>query len=110
MEDIFFIAFILYIIFYIALLMLAIYNLIKTIILQEELNLQKEPKTNLYNLYDKENNCLVHDPPRMDYWEIITQISTHQNISVTEAVKRYRELSGIPSNDNLETVSIKRID
>lgn len=47
--------------------MLAVYDLIKTSILQKELNLQKEPKTNLYNLYDKENNCLVPDPPKMDY-------------------------------------------
>ena len=85
-------------------MMLVVYDVIKTSIIQEKL--KKEFKM---NLYDKENNCLVLNPPKMDYFEIIAQISAHKNISVTEAVKRYRELSGIPSNDDLEVVSIKKI-
>ncbi len=40
----------------------------------------------------------------MSYWEISAEISSHKNISVKEAIRKYHELSGIPSNDILDVL------
>lgn len=76
-------------------LVLGIYEIIYGITHKEEFKM---------NLYDEENNCFAPNPPEMGYWEIIAEISSHNNISIKEAVKKYHELSGIPSNDFLEVL------
>lgn len=53
------------------------------------------------NLYDEKNHCFCPNPPAMRYWKIITEISTHKNISLKEATKEFSELSGVPSNEIL---------
>lgn len=72
--------------------MLIVYDAIKTSIIEEELKM---------NLYDEKNNCFIPNPPAMRYWEIITKISTHKNISLKEATKELFELSGVPSKEIL---------
>lgn len=51
------------------------------------------------NLYDEKNHCFCPNPPAMRYWEIITKISSHNNISLKEAAKEFFELSGVPSKE-----------
>ena len=83
----------------IVLIIVIIWKLCKFIkeinIIEEELKM---------NLYDEENNYFVPNLPEMGYWEIIAKISSQKNISVKEAVRKYHELSGIPSNDILDVL------
>lgn len=57
------------------------------------------------NLYDEKNHCFFPNPPAIRYWEIITKISSHNNISLKEAAKEFFELSGIPSKEILGIIS-----
>lgn len=48
--------------------------------------------------YDEKNNCFVPNPPTMGYWEIITKIAEINNISLTQAVDKYYDISIIPNS------------
>jgi hypothetical protein len=41
------------------------------------------------------------DPKSMNYLEIVTKIAEHKHITLTDAVKKYYDLTGVPSNYDL---------